>query len=277
MVRRPLGHHHLGHGPHLAADDLEADDLEADDLESDEAERAVPVTAEADDEALGRAVRRARLVLWDFDGPICRLFARYRASRIADEMVRWLADRGMAGLLSPHEQGTGDPQAVLRAVDRRCPGSDLAAGLEEFCTSAELRAVPSAMPTAYADPLIRTWSAIGCRLAVVTNNSPRAVGAYLAGRGLSPCFSPHVYGRTRDLHRLKPDPYSLDRALSATKVPAPATLMVGDSPSDLAAATSVGVAFLGYARNDRKEKLLRDAGAQVIVGSLEPVLRVLDR
>lgn len=33
--------------------------------------------------------------------------------------------------------------------------------------------------------------------------------------------------------------------------------------------------FLGYARNDRKEKVLRDAGAEYVVGSMETVLRVV--
>lgn len=242
------------------------------------------MTVETDDERLRHLVRGARLVLWDFDGPICRLFARYAADRVAGEMTRWLADRGMAGPLAPDGQRADgarevpradDPQEVLRAAHRRHPGSDLVAGLEEVYTSAELRAVPSAMPTAYADPLIRTWAALGSRLAVVTNNSPHAVRAYLAGRGLLPCFAPHIYGRTRDPHRLKPDPYTLRRALDAAGCDASATLMVGDSPADLAAATSVGVDFLGYARNDRKERQLRDAGAPVLVDSLEPVLRAL--
>ncbi|MGW8066483.1 HAD family hydrolase [Streptomyces ziwulingensis] len=233
------------------------------------------MTAEADDERLRSTVRNARLVLWDFDGPICRLFARYRASRIAGEMTAWLADRGVPDLFPPDGRGADDPQEVLRAANRRCPGSALVAELEEFLTSAELRAVPSATPTAYADPLIRTWSARGSRLAVVTNNSPRAAHAYLAGRGLLSCFAPHVYGRTRDPHLLKPDPDSLRRALRHTGCAASAALMLGDSPADLAAARSAGVAFLGYARNDRKERQLRDAGAPVLVGSLEPLLRVL--
>lgn len=51
--------------------------------------------------------------------------------------------------------------------------------------------------------------------------------------------------------------------------------MIGDTPSDFLAAREAGVPFLGYARNGHKEKLLRDAGAEDVVGSLEPVLRVL--
>ncbi|MFD8741209.1 HAD family hydrolase, partial [Streptomyces sp. NPDC059618] len=54
---------------------------------------------------------------------------------------------------------------------------------------------------------------------------------------------------------------------------APGTaLMIGDTPSDFLAAREAGVPFLGYARNERKEKTLRGAGATAVVNSLETVL-----
>jgi HAD superfamily hydrolase (TIGR01509 family) len=226
-------------------------------------------------ENLQELVTRARVVLWDFDGPICRLFAGHKAERVATELVQWLAGRGLHGLLTDTERESLDPHIVLRAVDRRRPGSDLVAELEERLTQEEMRAAASAMPTAYADPLIRTWKAAGSRLAITTNNSPRVVRKYLASRDLVTCFAPHIYGRTQDLHRLKPDPHCLNRALSAMGVAPAAALMIGDSPSDFGAAREAGVPFLGYARNERKAKLLKEGGAVHVVGSLEPLLLLL--
>lgn len=226
-------------------------------------------------EKLRELINRARFVLFDFDGPICRLFAGHSAERIASEQVRWLEERGLRGLLTKDERAQPDPHAVLRAVDRRRPGSDLVAELEERLTQQELTAVASAWPTQYADPLIMTWHAMGSRLAVTTNNSPRAVTRYLDDRGLSQCFVPHIYGRTQDLSLLKPDPHCLVRALSAMGAQPSAALMIGDAPTDFEAAEEAGVGFLGYARNERKAKLLKDAGASCVVSSLEPVLQVL--
>jgi HAD superfamily hydrolase (TIGR01509 family) len=226
----------------------------------------------ADSENVRRLVTRARFVLWDFDGPICRLFAGHPADDVAREMREWLRGQGLLHLLTEEEQGAADPHVILRAVDERHPGSDLVTALEELLTHHELLAVPDAWPTPYADPVIRTWTAVGARLAVTTNNSARTASAYLRGRGLLDCFAPHIYGRTHELSRLKPDPHHLNRALGALGAAPEDALMIGDSPSDAQAAAQAGVPFLGYARNDEKEKALRAADATTIVGSLEQVL-----
>lgn len=129
-----------------------------------------PVTAET--EKLREVIERARFVLFDFDGPICRLFAGHSAEDVAKDLVGWLEGQGLRGLLSEKERVHPDPHVVLRVVNKRHPHSDLVAELEELLTQHELKAVPSAWPTPFADPLIRTWTAVGVRLAVATNNSP---------------------------------------------------------------------------------------------------------
>ncbi|GAB3182962.1 HAD family hydrolase [Streptomyces incanus] len=225
-----------------------------------------------DPDELKELVSGARVVLWDFDGPVCRLFAGHSAERVATDLVEWLEGRGLHGLLTEPERESLDPHAVLRAVDRGHPGSDLVAELEARLTQEEMLAASSARPTPYADPLIRTWTAVGSRPAVTTNNSPRVVRAYLANRGLLGCFAPHIYGRTQQLSRLKPDPHCINRALNAMGAPPDSALMIGDTPSDFHAARAAGVPFLGYARDEEKEKALRTAGATAILSSLEPVL-----
>lgn len=235
----------------------------------------VAARSEKPAEELTRLIRNVRVVLWDFDGPICRVFASRSAQTVTDGLVGWLESRGLRGVLTEVERNSPDPQVVLRSVDRRHPCSDLVFALEERLSSEELRAVETAMPTAYADILIQTWRARGVHLAVTTNNSPRAVRAYLDVRGLTHCFAPHIYGRTQDLHRLKPDPHCLNRALNAIGAASDTTLMIGDSPSDLEAARRAGVSFLGYAGNGRNAKLLTAAGAAYVVASLQPLLEVL--
>ncbi|ALV34921.1 HAD family hydrolase [Streptomyces sp. CdTB01] len=224
---------------------------------------------------LRELTRQARVVLWDFDGPICRLFAGHSAQRVASDLVHWLETQGLRGVLTDDERSTADPHVVLRVVDRRHPASELVAELEERLTKEELRAVPSALPTAFADPLIRTWKAVGARLAVATNNSPEVARAYLSSRGLLDAFLPHIYGRTHDLQYLKPHPHYLNRALTAMGAAPTSALFIGDTPTDCEAARQAGVPFLGYARNEHKERLLQEAGATDIVRSLRPLLETL--
>ncbi|MGW3134437.1 HAD family hydrolase [Streptomyces sp. NPDC001139] len=258
MVRRPLGNHHDGPDTLLVTSDTA------------QTERMAAQVAR-----LRELTGQARVVLWDFDGPICRLFAGHSAQRVASDLVHWLETQGLRGVLTDDERSTADPHVVLRVVDRRHPASELVAELEERLTKEELRAVPSALPTAFADPLIRTWKAVGARLAVATNNSPEVARAYLSSRGLLDAFLPHIYGRTHDLQYLKPHPHYLNRALTAMGAAPTSALFIGDTPTDCEAARQAGVPFLGYARNEHKERLLQDAGATDIVRSLRPLLETL--
>ncbi|WP_406125778.1 HAD family hydrolase [Streptomyces canus] len=257
MVRRPLGNHH--HGP---------DTL----LVTPETTHTEPVTAET--ARLASLVSSARYVLWDMDGPMCQLFAGYPAHEIAGQLVAMIDGLGMGALLTAQERSGDDPHVALRGVHERHRGSDLVLALEEWLTRRELEAVSKAMPTPHADPLIRTWSARGVRFAITTNNAALAAAAYVESRGLADCF-PHVYGRTANLDLMKPDPHCLEEAIKAMGAVPSATLMIGDTATDLQAAQRAGVSFLGYARNAGKEQDLRDAGAEVVVRSLEQVLDVL--
>lgn len=225
-------------------------------------------------ENLQDLITRARYVLFDFDGPICRVFAGHPADGVAAELVKWLDRRGAGRLLTVDERQASDPWDVLRAVGRRSPGSAVVAELEKQLTEEELKAVSSAELTTHADRLIRTWSERGAKLAVTTNNSAEAVWEYLEAQELDGYFA-HVYGRTSDPNLLKPHPHCLDQALAAFRAKPSDALMLGDSRPDVEAAGRAGVAFLGYARNERKEKELRKAGAENLVGSLVEVVRPL--
>ncbi|MEV6796145.1 HAD family hydrolase [Streptomyces sp. NPDC051320] len=222
-------------------------------------------------ENLSARIASTRCVLFDFDGPICRVFAHHAGQTplsVAADMRQLVRDRGISLELT-------DPLDVLRAVGELRPGSELLAELEEWLTRQELRAVPGAWPTMYADRLIQTWRATGCRLAVTADTSARTVAEYLARRGLTDCFGSHVYGRSADVGLLKPHPQQLLQALRDLDTDPGTALMIGDSVSDLRAAEAAGVPFLGYATHDRRVDELAAAGADLVLNTFEPVLDVL--
>ncbi|WP_405599391.1 HAD hydrolase-like protein [Streptomyces sp. NBC_01410] len=219
----------------------------------------------------------AKCVLFDFDGPVCHLFDGHPASGIAAELRIWAA-RNVPGDVVVEAGSVDDPLALLRAAALMYPDSDLVKEMEQQLTSQELRATLTAEPTEDADLLIRRLGAAGFRLAVTTNNSERAVRSYLERTGLSDLFGEHIHGRKPDPKLMKPDPDCLRRALDTTGSTAAESLMIGDSAADCRAASTLGVPFLGYARDESKRGPLRRAGAQdkAIVATMSELLPVLD-
>ncbi|MFE6027727.1 HAD family hydrolase [Streptomyces niveus] len=225
---------------------------------------------------IGDRLSGARCVLFDFDGPVCRLFAGRPAGDIAAQLVERILRDFPAEELGDDLLSTRDPFRVLRLFASGRPGHPLTRVLHSVFTGEEVRAARSAKPTLGAGPLIRTLERLGHRLAVTTNNSADAARLYLAHRHLLPPFgAAHIHGRTENLDLLKPHPDSLLRALEGLGLPASAALMIGDGASDVAAASAAGVSFVGYARNERKYLELRGAGVPepLIARSLNVVRR----
>ncbi|MEV6739284.1 HAD family hydrolase [Streptomyces sp. NPDC051104] len=213
-------------------------------------------------------VLTGRCVLFDFDGPLCRLFPKGSSEPVAREL-REIVDRaGEGALLSCEARESIDPHVVLRAVDRERRGSRLVQGLEALITMREKEAATRAWPTPAADAFVRGLSAAGVRIAVTTNNSPAAVTVYLRRVGLAQYFGDHVYGRTGDPRLMKPHPDCLNRAREGLDARADDAVLIGDTVADLLAAREAEVRFVGYARNERKAAPLQAAGADLVVRRL---------
>ncbi|MEU1251728.1 HAD family hydrolase [Streptomyces chartreusis] len=230
-----------------------------------------------DDRSLRDAAERivsGRCVLFDFDGPLCLLFPGRSSAPLADDLRRIVARRGASVLLSPAALATIDPQVVLRAVDMARPGDELVAELNARLIEGEVDAAQEAPASEGVDDLVRRLAKEGVRIAVTTNNSSRAVAAYLRRMGLEEHFAGHIYGRTGDPRRLKPHPDCLHRALTALDADPADALMIGDTTTDLAAARAAGVMFVAYAPDEvedagtgareREVMALREAGAPVV-------------
>jgi phosphoglycolate phosphatase-like HAD superfamily hydrolase len=227
----------------------------------------------------------AQCVIFDFDGPLCHLFARRPAAAIAkrlrDTYALHPAGMDASGDASGTWHGTTDPLRLLTAAfdDAAALDHESARRMERSLALEEIAAAEVAFPTGYADALVRTLHAMGRSLAVATDNCADAVHRYLAGRALLEPFAGRVRGRICDdgaAPRLKPDPDCVLRALAATGAAAAETVMIGDSARDVTAARAAGIGFVGYARNERKEHELHDAGAEWVVGSLRDILLTVD-
>ncbi|MDT0322130.1 HAD family hydrolase [Streptomyces millisiae] len=220
-------------------------------------------------------ISNAHCVLFDFDGPVCRLFAVRSAESIARRLRDLAAELALSALLTADLRDSPDPHHVLRGIAGQRPGHGVVQRLEAALTHEEVFAAASAQPTPYAAALIAALSTRGRQVAIATNNSPLAAERYLAQHNLSGYIGGRVHGRTRDVSRLKPHPDSLLRALASTRTAPADALMIGDSVADLAAARAAGVPFLGYATSRAGFEEFQAAEAEHVVTSLEQVLTAL--
>jgi phosphoglycolate phosphatase len=220
----------------------------------------------ADDRSAAALVERASAILLDFDGPICRLFADVRAADVAADLRRFLEHRGAA----VPDDGTGDPLAVLRASAGL--DADIVTDLHAELVQAELRAVGTAVPTPDADVVIRSLFERGHKLAVVSNNSARAVDEYLELHDLQTSVSAVSARASADPSLMKPSPHLVTEALSDLGVLAADAVFVGDSVTDVEASVAAGVPCIGYANKPGKAARLAAAGAVVVVESMAAVL-----
>ncbi|WP_035698292.1 HAD family hydrolase, partial [Glycomyces tenuis] len=189
------------------------------------------------------------LLLLDFDGPVCSVFAGYPAPTVAAELVERV--RGFSPRLAAELGGETDPMRVLRAAAEALPKHTVDR-IDEFLCRAELRAIDTATPTPGTPDLIEAARRDGKTVGIVSNNCPRAIAEHLRRTGLDAHISLVVarpYGRPR---RMKPDPYLLIRALSSTGTDPARACFIGDSVTDIEAGRAVGVTTIGYANRPGK-------------------------
>ncbi|QWF82128.1 HAD family hydrolase [Amycolatopsis sp. CA-230715] len=200
------------------------------------------------DETWVATLAKAQILLLDFDGPVCSVFAGVPAAAVATQLRSELADSSPAD----------DPFAVLRFA--ATVSAEQAAFVEAALTAHEVEAIKSAEPTPGAHELIAGWHASGRPLAIVSNNSRVAIESYLdlyGLRGSIDCIAAREGAGTP----LKPDPYLVTKALTALDAEAKQSVLIGDSPSDVDAAVAAGVTAIGYANKPGKRLALAKAAA----------------
>jgi phosphoglycolate phosphatase len=145
---------------------------------------------------------------------------------------------------------------------------DLAARVETEMTDQELAAVATAAPTPYVHEVVTACQNSGRSVAVVSNNSSRAVHSYLARHGLDDRISLVVARTDHDPALLKPSPHLITQAIHALNAEPSECTLVGDSVTDVQASRLASVQSIGYANKPGKRERLTAAGPGAIIDSL---------
>jgi phosphoglycolate phosphatase-like HAD superfamily hydrolase len=218
---------------------------------------------------LQRIISRSRLLLLDFDGPVCSIFGGVTAALVADQLRHRL---GEAGIVLPAEAEAGDdPLEVFRAA--AVVGPDAAERAQTELTDLEGWAVATAVPTDGASDLMAAAQGSGRTVVIVSNNSGTAIARYLESHSLTRHVSAVIGRDDPDPAKMKPSPYRVSQAIRADDATPGQTVLVGDTASDITAAHRAGIAAIGYANKPGKAVGL--AAADAIVTRLPDITLAL--
>jgi phosphoglycolate phosphatase len=215
-------------------------------------------------DAAAELLARTRYVLLDFDGPVCDIFAGLPDAIVAGRLRKLITGQGVQ--IPDEIARTPDPIEVF--TYSATVSTALAAMVEAEMASQELAAVATARPTPYVHDVVTSCRDSRRLVAVVSNNSERAVRSYLALHGLDDRIDLIAARTSPNPALLKPSPHFISQAITGLGAQLGECVLIGDSTTDIQAASRAGIASIGYANRPGKPASLTAAGATAIVTSL---------
>ncbi len=199
----------------------------------------------------------------DFEVALARALADLGYAPVTREFIRVTVGKGSEHLLRCTLAQVGAPAALYDAAWRRYQHHYLAINGEHATV---FPGVPEGL---------RAMRSAGWRLACLTNKPTAFARPLLATKGLDAFFDQTFGGDA--FARKKPDPLPLVETCRILGSAPAATLMVGDSGNDAAAARAAGcpVVLVSYGYNHGEP--IAAAGADAVVDRLDQVVPLLQR
>jgi phosphoglycolate phosphatase-like HAD superfamily hydrolase len=222
---------------------------------------------------IGKVLSETEILLLDFDGPICSVFANLSAQSIAKKLRQELMEliRYDQSPLPSIIESTNDPFEVFRHAEILGHGN--AQHIEASLRAHEVEAIKTAEPTQAAHESMRKWHDTGRTLAIVSNNSEAAIEIYLNQHGLTE-FVDFVSARNEpDANLLKPNTYLLKKAVRSFSSNLHKATLVGDSITDIQAAHEVGIQSIGLANRESKIESMKSLLPSAIISSMNYILQ----
>lgn len=203
-------------------------------------------------------IEAARLILLDFDGPVCSIFAGLPAPVVAERLKALLVSSGVP--LPAEVAALDDPLMVLRRTADFAPA--LTDVIDAALTASELEASEVAELTPGIHEVIAEAVATGRRVVIVSNNSEPAIKAVCDRADLSEQLTGIVGRPTGRPEAMKPHPRPVLLACEVAEITPPDAVLVGDSDFDMQAAVKAGSRSVGLASSTTKAITLTNAAEQ---------------
>ncbi|MFF5802021.1 HAD family hydrolase [Streptomyces sp. NPDC012746] len=224
------------------------------------------------DDQLAEVLEKARVIFFDFDGPVCDVFAGMPAPKVAEHLTALLAAQDEGAGAKAAE--TDDPIEVMRIA--HAAGDEIGRKVEDALTAAEVEAVLVAgPPTPGAVKALQAARASGRAVAVVSNNSAECVRRFLEEHELEG-YVEKVIGRPAGQpHLMKPNPFPLIGAAEQMHMDVTHCTLIGDSLTDIQAAHAAGATVIGYANKPHKADLFAQAQADAVTDDMQAIADAL--
>jgi phosphoglycolate phosphatase-like HAD superfamily hydrolase len=209
--------------------------------------------------------RRVKVVLWDVDGTL--LLNSASAGRLYDRAITDVTGVEPSGR-KPNEHGMTDAQIITDRLADLGLGPELLPAVRERLDelSADAYTGEAARRTAPAvDEALEAVRATGWRNGLLTGNSPARVRAKFASAGLETGRFDAGLWFTGEATTLRADLARRARA----ELDGHDLAIVGDTPSDGAAAAAAGIPFLGVTTGAFEAGALTESGALLVIPDLE--------
>jgi phosphoglycolate phosphatase-like HAD superfamily hydrolase len=219
------------------------------------------VTGEPD--RLRRVLASADAVVFDFDGPLCDVFAGLPAWQVAQQLQK----------ITGTHYDTRDPLEVLRRANEAAAVGQLHE-LEDQLIAAELAAVATSVVITEGVRALEVALDGGLRVGIVSNNSAPAVNVFIEHLGLAGRVHPVIGRAYRRPDLMKPNPWPMNQALLNLGIEPGRVAYVGDSMSDIKVARLVHMPCIAYANKPGKHELFAGTDA-VVVDNMKDVADAL--
>ncbi|MFE1230779.1 HAD family hydrolase [Streptomyces sp. NPDC058745] len=224
------------------------------------------------DDQLSDILANARVILLDFDGPVCDVFAGSPAPEVAKQLTALLSVQDASA--GTRAAATDDPIEVLRIAHEA--NAEVGQQVEEALTAAEVEAVAVAgPPTRGSVAALQAARSSGRAVVVVSNNSADCVERFLELHGLEEYVAKVVGRPSGQPHLMKPNPFPLITAAEQVHMDVTNCTLIGDSLTDIEAAHAAGTTVIAYANKPHKADLFADAHADVITEDMQAIADAL--
>ena len=140
-----------------------------------------------------------------------------------------------------------------------------------------LRAAAVAIPTPGGHDTIAACHETGRPIVIVSNNSQASIEAYLTRHELDQLVLGIVGRAYARPDLMKPDPTPVHGALARLGTMPESCVLVGDSVSDVTVSLRTNVHPIGYAKRASRGHELAEAGASIVVASMQTIADCLCR